>query len=64
MLSIAICLTNEALGYEGVWGVDVYIHVFFTSALFGGGWTASITANFVPWKKSPSWQKDTSLRDP
>jgi hypothetical protein len=29
-------------------GVDVYIHVFFTSALVGGEWSASRPGRFTP----------------
>jgi hypothetical protein len=29
-------------------GVDVYIHVFLTSALVGGEWSASRTGRFTP----------------
>jgi hypothetical protein len=29
-------------------GEDVYIHIFLTSALVGGQWSASRTSRFVP----------------
>jgi hypothetical protein len=29
-------------------GVDVYIHIFLTSALAGGEWSASLPARFAP----------------
>jgi hypothetical protein len=32
-------------------GVDVYIHIFLTSALAGGEWTASRTGLFTPGEK-------------
>jgi hypothetical protein len=34
-------------------GVDVYIHIFLTSALFGGEWSASRPGRFTPWKIAP-----------
>jgi hypothetical protein len=30
-------------------GVDIYIHVFLTSALVGGEWSASRPGRFTPW---------------
>jgi hypothetical protein len=37
LLKLSLCLTNEVLRHKFVWGVDVQIHVFLTTALFGGG---------------------------
>jgi hypothetical protein len=34
-------------------GVDVYIHVFLTSALVGGEWSASRPGRFNPGKEPP-----------
>jgi hypothetical protein len=34
-------------------GVDVYIHVFLTSALFGGEWSASCPDRFTSEEKAP-----------
>jgi hypothetical protein len=34
-------------------GVDVYIHVFLTSALIGGEWSASRTDRFTPEERAP-----------
>jgi hypothetical protein len=34
-------------------GVDVYIHVFLTSALLGGEWSASHPCRFNPGEKAP-----------
>jgi hypothetical protein len=34
-------------------GVDVYIHVFLTSALDGGGWSASCTGRSTPGERVP-----------
>jgi hypothetical protein len=34
-------------------GVDVYIHIFLTSALVGGEWSGSRPGRFTPWKRAP-----------
>jgi hypothetical protein len=34
-------------------GVDVYIHIFLTSALAGGEWSASHPGRFIPGKRAP-----------
>jgi hypothetical protein len=34
-------------------GVDVYIHIFLTSALAGGEWSASRLGRFTPGERSP-----------
>jgi hypothetical protein len=34
-------------------GVDVYIHIFFTSALFAGEWSASRPCRFTPGETAP-----------
>jgi hypothetical protein len=34
-------------------GVDVYIHVFLTSALVGGEWSASHPGHFIPGERAP-----------
>jgi hypothetical protein len=39
--------------YWGGGGVDVYIHVFFTSALVGGEWPASRPGCFNPGERAP-----------
>jgi hypothetical protein len=33
--------------------VDVYIHIFLTSALVGGEWSASRPCRFIPEKEPP-----------
>jgi hypothetical protein len=46
---LSLCLTNSALRYEGVWGSEcIYIHIFLTSALTGGEWSASRPGCFIP----------------
>jgi hypothetical protein len=34
-------------------GVDVWIHVFLTSALVGGEWSASRPGRFIPGERAP-----------
>jgi hypothetical protein len=34
-------------------GVDVYIYIFFTSALVGGEWSASRLCCFIPGERAP-----------
>jgi hypothetical protein len=34
-------------------GVDVYIHVFLTSAVVGGEWSASRPCRFTPEERTP-----------
>jgi hypothetical protein len=34
-------------------GVDVYIHIFLTSALVGGEWSASRPGRFTPGESAP-----------
>jgi hypothetical protein len=34
-------------------GMDVYIHIFLTSALVGVEWTASRPGRFTPWERAP-----------
>jgi hypothetical protein len=34
-------------------GVDAYIHIFLTSALAGGEWSASRPGCFIPWERAP-----------
>jgi hypothetical protein len=35
-------------------GVDVYVHIFFTSALVAGQWSASRPCRFTPGETAPS----------
>jgi hypothetical protein len=34
-------------------GVDVYTHVFLTSALVGGEWSAARPGRFIPGERAP-----------
>jgi hypothetical protein len=35
------------------WGVEVCLHAFLTSALDGGGWSASRPGRFIPRERAP-----------
>jgi hypothetical protein len=39
---------------KGYGGVDVQIHIFLTSALVGGEWSASRPGRFTPEERAPS----------
>jgi hypothetical protein len=45
-------------------GVDAYIHIFLTSALVGGEWSASRPGRFTPRGKSPRYPLDRKLDGP
>jgi hypothetical protein len=45
-------------------GVDVYIHIFLTSALVGGEWSASRPCRFIHRGKSPRYPLDRRLGGP
>jgi hypothetical protein len=47
-VKLSLCLTNQALRHEGVWG-----SWFLTSALVGGEWSASRPCRFTPGKRVP-----------
>jgi hypothetical protein len=38
---------------KAYWGVDVWIHIFLTSALVGGEWSASLPSRFTPGERAP-----------
>jgi hypothetical protein len=38
---------------KAYWGLDVYIHIFLTSALVGGEWSASRPGRFTLGERSP-----------
>jgi hypothetical protein len=38
---------------KAYWGVDVEIHIFLTSALVGGEWSASRPGRFTPGERAP-----------
>jgi hypothetical protein len=45
-------------------GVDVQIHIFLTSALIGGKWSASRIGRFTPRGNSPRYPLDRRLGGP
>jgi hypothetical protein len=63
-IKLSLCLTNEALRLEGVWGVDGLIHIFLTSALDGGEWSASRLGRFTPGETAPCTRWIGSWMDP
>jgi hypothetical protein len=52
-VKLSLCLINWASCHEDVWGVEVYIHVFLTSAAGGGEWSASFSGRFSPGESAP-----------
>jgi hypothetical protein len=61
---LSLCLTNLTLSHEDVWGVDVYIHIFLTSALAGGEWSASRSGRFTPGERAPDTHRIGVWVDP
>jgi hypothetical protein len=47
---MSLCLTKHN-AMQVYWGVNVYIHVFLTSALDGGEWSVPNPCYFTPGKK-------------
>jgi hypothetical protein len=45
---LSLCLTNEALRHEGVWGSGCIDQHFLDLALVGGEWSASRSGLFTP----------------
>jgi hypothetical protein len=45
-------------------GVDVYIHIFLTSALAGDEWSASRSSNFIPGEITPRTHSIEDCVDP
>jgi hypothetical protein len=53
-VKLSLCLTNNkyyAMKAHGA--VDVEIHIFLTSALDGGEWSASLPGHFTPGERDP-----------
>jgi hypothetical protein len=44
--------------------LDVDIHIFLTSALAGGEWSASRPCRFTPWERTPGTHWIGSWLDP
>jgi hypothetical protein len=53
-VKFSLCLTNKALRHEDLWGSGCMIHIFLTSALAGGEWSASRPRRFAPCETAPS----------
>jgi hypothetical protein len=51
---LALCLTIKHYAMKAYGGVDVEIHIFLTSALVGGEWSASRTGRFTSGERAPS----------
>jgi hypothetical protein len=47
-VQLSLCLSNSALRHEDVWWSGCVDHVFLTSAIFGGKWSASRPWRFTP----------------
>jgi hypothetical protein len=56
-----LCLTKYTLRHEDVWGVDVQIHIFLTSALIGAEQSASHPCHISPRGNSPRYPLDRRL---
>jgi hypothetical protein len=52
-VKLSLCLTNYAPRHEDIWRVDVYIHIFLTSALVGSEWSISHPCRFTPEERAP-----------
>jgi hypothetical protein len=52
-VKLSMCLTNEALRHEGVWGSGCIDPHFLTSALVGGEWSASRPGRFTSGERAP-----------
>jgi hypothetical protein len=63
-IKLSLCLTNYALCNEDIGGVDVYIHIFLTSALDGGEWSVSRPVRFTPWGMSARYPENRRLGGP
>jgi hypothetical protein len=51
-IKLSLCLTNY-YAMKAYVGVDVQIHIFLTSALAGGEWSASRPGRFTPGERVP-----------
>jgi hypothetical protein len=46
-VKLSLCLTKHR-AMKTYWGVEVLLHVFLTSGLYGGEWSASRSGRFTP----------------
>jgi hypothetical protein len=49
---LSFCLIKH-YAMKAYGGVDIYIHIFLTSALAGGEWSASRPGRFTPGERAP-----------
>jgi hypothetical protein len=63
MVKLSLCVTNEALCHEGVWGtaLDPRFHDLATSC---SKWSASRTCSFTPGESAPGTELDRRLSRP
>jgi hypothetical protein len=61
---LSLCLSNEALNHEDVWGSGCIDHVFLTSAQSGGEWSASLPGRFNPRDRAPGTHRIGGGRGP
>jgi hypothetical protein len=51
-VKLSLCLIKH-LSMKAYWGVDIQLHVFLTSALDGGQWSASRHCRFTLEERTP-----------
>jgi hypothetical protein len=51
-VKLSLCLTKHYT-IKAYWGVDVYIHIFLTSALAEGEWSASRPGRLIQGEEPP-----------
>jgi hypothetical protein len=61
--TISLCLTNSTLRHKDAWGNGCIIHIFLTSALAGGEWSALRPGCFNP-GENPRYPSDMRLGGP
>jgi hypothetical protein len=55
-VKLSLCLQIKHHAMKAYARVDVYTHVFLTSALVGGEWSASLSSHFTPGERAPRTQ--------
>jgi hypothetical protein len=63
-VKLSLCLTNEALRQEGVWGSGCIDPHFLDAALAGGEWSASRPGRFTLGERAPSTHRIGGCVDP
>jgi hypothetical protein len=64
MLKLSLCFTNKHYAMKAYRKVDVWIHIFLTSALVQGEWSASHRYRFTPGERAPCTQWIGGWMDP